>query len=78
MRDIEQCELEILAAVGKLLISKLEGHDDVAQSIFDSLLPQFENRYPHHKLLTHILLEHIDKENKCAEGDFKNLPGLMR
>ncbi|MDP1872052.1 MAG: hypothetical protein Q8K61_10565 [Gallionella sp.] len=55
-------EQEILAAVGELLVSKLEGHDDLARVIFDELAPKFLNRYPYHKILTHIIFQHTKEE----------------
>jgi hypothetical protein len=80
MKDYDQCELEVLAAVGELLVSKLKGRDDLAYAIFDALLAQFQGRYPHHKILTDILLGNaelrVDMKSR-HEGDlppFSELP----
>lgn len=67
MRDTKQCELKVLAAVGKLLISKLDGRDDLARAILDALLPQFEDRYPYHKILTEIVLGHVEEKDESKK-----------
>lgn len=66
MKDLEQCEQEVLAAVGKLLISQLEGRDDLARAIFDTLTPQF-SRYPYLKILTHTVLGQIPERDETKE-----------
>jgi len=79
MKDYEQCELEVLAAVGELLVSKLKGRDDLAYAIFDALLPQFRDRYPYHKILAHILLGNaelrVDMKSR-HKGDLPPFPKL--
>ncbi len=61
--DYSACEQEILAAVGDLLISQLAGRDELARAIFEALSPQFMDRYPHHKILTHVVLGQIKEES---------------
>lgn len=62
-------EEEILAAVGKLVIDKLKGHDEVAYAIFDELCPLFENkRFPYHKVLTHTVLQHVSESEESMEA----------
>lgn len=61
-KDYSDFELIILAAVGELVISKLKGHDDVAYAIFNELVPRYVGRYPHHKILTHLVLQHVHEE----------------
>lgn len=63
MKDYEQYEQEILAAVGKLLISKLAGRDDLAHAIFNALIPQFQDRYPYHKILTETVLGQVEEDD---------------
>jgi hypothetical protein len=63
-KEYSAYEQEILAAVGELLISKLEGHDDIARAIFKELVPQFIDRYPYHKILTHLVLQHVKEETQ--------------
>lgn len=75
MRDTKQCELEVLAAVGKLLISKLHGRDDLARAIFDALIPQFEDRYPHHKILTEIVLGQVEEKDESKEDIIARMQG---
>jgi hypothetical protein len=75
MKDAKQCELEVLAAVGKLLISKLDGRDDLARAIFDALIPQFEDRYPYHKILTHIVLGQVPERDETKEEIIARLQG---
>jgi len=62
-------EEEILAAVGKLVIDKLKGHDEVAYAIFDELCPLFQNmRFPYHKVLTHTVLQHVSESEDSMEA----------
>ena len=81
MKDYKVCELEVFAAVGELLVSKLHGRDDLAYAIFEALLPQFQDRYPYHKILTHIVLgmakdETEEKIIARVEGRLYPLPNL--
>lgn len=78
MRDTKQCELEVLAAVGKLLISKLDGRDDLARAIFDALIPQFEDRYPYHKILTEIVLGQVEEKDESKEEIIARMQGHGR
>jgi hypothetical protein len=64
MIEYTDCEQEVYAAVGELLVSKLDGQDDLARAIFEALVPKFINRYPHHKILTHIVLGKIKEESE--------------
>lgn len=40
----DQYELNVLAAVGKLLISELKSLDELSNAIFDAPAPQFGRR----------------------------------
>lgn len=75
MRDIKQSELEVLAEVGKLLISKLDGRDDLARAIFNTLIPQFQDRYPYHKLLSHLVLAHVEEKDESREDVIARMQG---
>ena len=78
MRDYKQCELEVLAAVGKLLISKLKGRDELGHAIFDALIPQFFDRYPYHKILTHIVLGQVPERDETKEEIIARLKGKSK
>ncbi|MCL4469920.1 MAG: hypothetical protein M1547_02015 [Gammaproteobacteria bacterium] len=71
-KDYSACEQEVLAAVGELLVSQLAGRDELARAIFGALVPRFMGRYPHHKILTHIVLGQIEEER--GETYLPNLP----
>lgn len=69
-------ELEVLAAVGELVVSQLKGHDEVARAIFAALAPQFEHReYPYLKTLTHIVLQHVQEADESKEAIIARLSG---
>ena len=48
-------EVEVRLAIAEFVIRRVAG-TPAGEEIFNGLLPLFENRYPHHKLLSHYLL----------------------
>jgi len=74
-KEYSAVEQEVLAAVGELLVSQLAGRDELARAIFEALVPQFMNRYPHHKILTHIVLGQV-KEETDEEFEARLRPGV--
>jgi len=75
MKDNKDYEVEIFAAVGKLIVSNLQGHDDLARAIFDALVPEFENRYPRHKILAELVLRHVPERDETKEEIIARLQG---
>jgi len=73
MKDTKDYEVEIFAAVGKLIVSNLQGHDDLAHAIFDALVPEFENRYPRHKILTELVLQYVPERDETKEETIARL-----
>lgn len=61
-KEYSAVEQEILVAVGELFVAQLKGRDELAHAVFKTLVPQFINRYPQHKILTHIVLGQIKEE----------------
>jgi transcriptional regulator NrdR family protein len=64
-KDYTKVEQEILAAVGELIISKLKDRDDIAYAIFDTLVPQYNGYFPHHKVLNDLVMKYV-KDNSEA------------
>lgn len=75
MRDIKQCEQEVLAAADKLSLSKLNGRNDLVRAISNALVPQFEDRYPYHKTLTEIVLKHVYEKYESMEEIISRIQG---
>ncbi len=48
---------EVLAAVGAWTMHNCQGNAEMADEIFRCVVPKFQDRYPHHKLLTHLCQE---------------------
>jgi hypothetical protein len=42
---------EILAAIGAWTMHNCQGNAELANEIFKCVIPKFQDRYPHHKLL---------------------------
>ncbi|MGG5283657.1 hypothetical protein ACQZ2G_06570 [Pseudomonas viridiflava] len=57
-------EIEVRLAIADYVIRRANGTAD-GRKIFDALIPRFEGRYPHHKVLAHCLTapEYIDQED---------------
>ena len=47
-------EIEVRLAIADYLIRRVAG-TPIGQEVFDALIHRFENRYPQHKLLAHLL-----------------------
>jgi hypothetical protein len=47
-------EIEVRLAIAEFVIRRVAG-TPAGNEIFEGLIKQFENRFPHHKLLTHYL-----------------------
>lgn len=45
---------EVLAAIGAWTMHNCQGKPEMAAEIFNCLVPKFLDRYPHHKLLSHL------------------------
>ncbi len=48
---------EVLAAIGFWTMHSCQGNTELADEIFRCVIPNFEDRYPHHKLLAHLCLD---------------------
>lgn len=48
---------EVLAAIGAWTMHNCQGNADMADEIFKCLIPQFKDRFPQHKLLSHMCEE---------------------
>lgn len=51
---------EVLAAIGAWTMHHCQGNAEMADEIFNSLFPIFKDRFPHHKLLSHLRREASD------------------
>lgn len=45
-------ENRVIRAIADLKMREIQGNSQLVQRVFSSLIPQFEGRYPEHKLLT--------------------------
>ena len=70
-KDYTKVEQEILAAIGELIIAKLEGRDDIAYAIFDTLVTQYGGYFPHHKVLNDLVLQHVDEKGEVHTERYK-------
>lgn len=52
---LDKSEIEVRLAIADFVIRRVTG-TPAGEVIFNGLITRFENRYPHHKLLTHYLL----------------------
>jgi len=69
---------EVLAEIGRIVLNSVQGRPELAREVFNAVIPKFQNRYPHHKILSHFLLQEafereINGENLVA--DDSALPG---
>ncbi|ONN17523.1 hypothetical protein B0B35_29975 [Pseudomonas aeruginosa] len=65
--EMSKAEVEVRLAIAGYLIPRLAG-TPAGREVFEALISRFLNRYPHHKLLAHLLtapeyLEHDDPES---------------
>lgn len=48
----QEPELRVIRAIADLKLREIQGNAYQAQQVFAALIPQFDGRYPEHKLLT--------------------------
>ena len=53
MKKPDHITAELLATIGAWTLHNAQGKPEIAEAIVKDMLPQFQNRYPHEKLLTH-------------------------
>ena len=53
-RSMDPREIEVRLAIADHVIRRVNG-TPAGREIFDALIKRFENRYPQHKLLAHLL-----------------------
>lgn len=52
---MSKAEIEVHLAIANYLIPRIAG-TPAAREAFNALVGRFQGRYPHHKLLTHLLI----------------------
>lgn len=52
---LSKAQIEVHLAIANYLIPRIAG-TPVAREAFNALVGRFQGRYPHHKLLTHLLI----------------------
>ncbi|WP_230853154.1 hypothetical protein [Pseudomonas fluorescens] len=52
---LDKSEIEVRLAIADFVIRRVTG-TPTGEEMFNGLIKRFENRYPHHKLLTQYLL----------------------
>lgn len=52
---LDKSEIEVRLAIADFVIRRVAGTHS-GEEIFNGLIKRFENRYPHHKLLTQYLI----------------------
>lgn len=62
---LNSSEIEVRLAIAEFVIRRVAG-TQAGEEIFNGLIKRFENRYPHHKLLSHYLTspEHFDSDSE--------------
>ncbi len=68
--EMSKAEVEVRLAIAGYLIPRLAG-TPAGREVFEALVTRFLNRYPHHKLLTHLLicpdyLEHAQEDSQTG------------
>lgn len=60
---LDKSEIEVRLAIADFVIRRVTGTPS-GEAIFNGLIKRFENRYPHHKLLTQYLISpgHMDSD----------------
>lgn len=48
---------DVLAAIGEWTLREMQGQPERVRVLFDALAPRFQERYPQHKILTHLCQE---------------------
>lgn len=69
----EDAQREVLAAIGAWALREMQGQPERSRALFDALVPLFDGRYPHHKILTHFCVEAREPKDVTAAVDL--LPG---
>jgi hypothetical protein len=66
--SLDSREVEVRLAIADYVIRRVAG-TAAGQEIFDALIPRFENRYPQHKLLAHLLTSpgHLETDAEDLE-----------
>lgn len=66
--QMSAAEIEVRLAIAGFLIPRLTG-TAAGREVFEALVTKFLNRYPHHKLLAHLLTapEYLedDRDSEC-------------
>lgn len=57
MKDNRDPMQGVLAAIGAWTMHNCQGNAELANEIFRCVIPKFQDRYPHHKLLSHLCRE---------------------
>lgn len=62
-------EIEVRLAIADFVIRRVAGTPE-GEVIFTGLIKRFENRYPHHKLLTNCLLcpEYLEPDSEYGDN----------
>jgi hypothetical protein len=65
---LDKNEIEVRLAIADFVIHRVTGTPS-GEEIFHGLIKRFENRYPHHKLLTQYLISpgYIDSDADAAD-----------
>lgn len=63
---LDKSEIEVRLAIADFVTRRVTG-TPAGEEIFNGLLPRFENRYPHHKLLTQYLLRPGDLDSDAED-----------
>lgn len=72
----DEAERDVLAAIGRWAVEHVLRHRaELANQMFDDVAPQFNGRYPHHKLLSHLWQEL--REPKDMSDVPKEPPALL-
>lgn len=69
LEDYEQCEKEVLEAIGRATVKSVKGHPEISAAIFNAVVPMFLGRHPHQKILSELLL---------CEGDDSQTPDWIK
>lgn len=69
-KRLSKAECEVRLAIADYAIRRMAG-TPAGHEAFQALVAQFEGRYPHHKLLTQLLItpEYIDVERMPIDRD---------
>ncbi|VVQ26469.1 hypothetical protein [Pseudomonas fluorescens] len=65
---LDKSEIEVRLAIANFVIRRVTG-TPTGEEIFNGLIKRFENRYPHHKLLTQYLISPGYMDSDADAGD---------